>query len=67
MKKTSPFFTASVASVTFFIILLMLEYMLSINARDIKTLNWQGALLAAISFWIAIFLVHQYLNRKYAD
>jgi len=66
MDKKSPLFTASAASVLFFIILLMLEYLLSIKGEGTVTVDWHGALFAALVFWIVIFVLHQYLNRRYS-
>jgi hypothetical protein len=62
MDKKSPFFTASAASVIYFIIFILLKY--SLQMREI---DWQGALQGAIVFWIVIFVVHQLLERRFSD
>ncbi len=62
MKKTSPFLTASVASVAYFIILIILKSLL-----EYKEIDWQGDLLSTVVFWIVIFLVHYYLNKRYGS
>ncbi|MCZ7356434.1 MAG: hypothetical protein O8C66_03275 [Candidatus Methanoperedens sp.] len=63
MEKKSPFFTASAASVVFFIIFIALKYLVSVE----KILDWKGALEGAVIFWIVIFLVHQFFLRRTAD
>ncbi|MCZ7394764.1 MAG: hypothetical protein ABOK23_02755 [Candidatus Methanoperedens sp.] len=60
MEKKSPFFTASAAAVLYFIIYIILKYLLQNRVVD-----WQGAFLGAVVFWIVIFLVHYFLNRQY--
>jgi len=59
MEKTNPYFTASAASMTYFVIFIILKYLL----HD-KIVDWEGALIGAGIFWIVIFLVHQFLNRR---
>ncbi len=59
MNKKSPFFTASIASLTYFITYLILKYLLDRNKIDPLS-----ALAGAVVFWIVIFLVHQFLNRN---
>lgn len=70
MDKKSPFFTASVASVVYFIILIMLKYALP-PASDFTGKNvameLPSILLGAVVFWIVIFLVHHFLKRRYSD
>jgi membrane associated rhomboid family serine protease len=68
IDKKSPFFTASIASIIYFIIFLLLKYLLPIK-RELSNINidWQGALLGAIVFWLVIFVVHQYLRRRYSE
>lgn len=61
MEKNSPFFTASMATFLYIIVLVMLKYFL-----QHKTVDWQDVLVA-IGFWIVIFLVHQFLNRRYGS
>jgi uncharacterized membrane protein (GlpM family) len=61
MDKKSPFFTASAASVAYFITLIALRYLFE------KILDWKGALGGAVIFWIVIFLVHQFLLRRAAE
>ncbi len=65
MDKKSPFFTASIASVIYFIIFLLLKYLLPIK-RETSNINidWLGALQGAIIFWLVIFVVHQFLKRR---
>ncbi|MDJ1422590.1 MAG: hypothetical protein M5U10_11825 [Candidatus Methanoperedens sp.] len=62
MNKKSPFFTAIAASILYFIILILLRYF-----ADHSSIDWQGALLGAIIFWIVIFVVHQFLRKRYSD
>ncbi len=62
MDKKSPFFTASVASVVYFVIFLLLKYFLAT-----ETIDWKGALTGAIFFWIVIFVVHKILERRYRE
>jgi hypothetical protein len=62
MDKKSPFFTASAASVMYFIIFILLKY--SLQMREI---DWLGALQGAVIFWIVIFVVHQLLKRRFSD
>ncbi len=59
MNEKSPFFTASVASLAYFITFIVLKYFL----QD-KTVDWSGALAGAVVFWIVIFLVHKILERR---
>lgn len=59
MGKTNPFFTASAASLTYFVIFIGLKYLSQNKEVDVK-----GALIGAGFFWIVIFIVHQYLDRK---
>lgn len=62
MEKNNPFFTASMATFLYLVVLIMLKYFL-----QHKTVDWQSDLLVAIVFWIVIFLVHQLLNRRYGS
>ncbi|CAG0975617.1 MAG: hypothetical protein MPEBLZ_03741 [Candidatus Methanoperedens nitroreducens] len=62
MKKTNSYFTASAASLTYFVTFIILKYLL----HD-KILDWKGALIGAIIFWAVIFIVHQILNRRSDD
>jgi hypothetical protein len=62
MDKKSPFFTASAASVMYFIIFILLKYSLQMQEID-----WLGALQGAVIFWIVIFAVHQFLKRRSSD
>ncbi len=59
MYKKSPVFTASAAAVTYFITYVILKYLL-----DGKVIDWKGALSVAVVFWLVIFLVHQYLEKR---
>ncbi|MBE0522389.1 MAG: hypothetical protein IBX39_09025 [Candidatus Methanoperedenaceae archaeon] len=61
MDTKSPYFTASAASVTYFIIYFLLKYLLQ------NVLDLEGALLGAVGFWIVIFIVHRLLERRYSD
>lgn len=56
----NPFFTASIASVVYFIIFITLKYFLQNRVLDL-----QGALTGAVVFGIVIFLIHKFLNRRY--
>jgi len=62
MEKTNPYFTASSASLTYFVIFIILKYFLHNGELD-----WKGALIGALIFWVVIFLVHIFLNRKSND
>ncbi|MDO8727755.1 MAG: hypothetical protein Q7J35_16960 [Candidatus Methanoperedens sp.] len=70
MEKKSPYFTASVASLLYIIILVMLKFLLpssSINEGiDIKE-ELPNILFGAIIFWIVIFVVHLVLERRSID
>lgn len=70
MNEKSPYFTASVASILYIIILLMLKYFLpssSISESiDIKE-EIPNLIFGTIIFWIVIFFVHQVLKRRYSD
>ena len=59
MVKTNPYFTASAASLTYFIIFISLKYLSQNKEVDVK-----GALIGAAVFWVVIFVVHHFLNRK---
>jgi len=59
MVKTNPYFTASTASIAFLIIFNSLKYLFEYQPPDVM-----AALIGAGVFWVVIFLVHQYLNRK---
>lgn len=65
MNKKSPFFTASIASIIYFIIYVLLKYLLPIN-RETSNINidWLGGLQGAVFFWLVIFVVHQLLKRR---
>ncbi len=56
MKKT--IFVAFAASISYFIIYIILRYSLQ-NA----ILDWQSALSGALVFWLFIFVVHHFLGR----
>ncbi len=68
MNKKSPFFTASIASITYFIIYVLLKYLLptKIETGNIN-IDWLGALQGAFFFWVVIFVVHQLLKRRYSE
>ncbi len=68
MDKKNPFFTATVASIVYFMILLILKYFLPIN-KNVENINidWLGTLEGAIVFWIVIFFVHQLLKMRYSE
>ncbi len=59
MNKKGPFFTASIASLAYFITFIILRYLLDRTKFDLLS-----ALAGAVVFWIVIFLVHQFLNRS---
>ena len=68
MNKKSPFFTASVASIIYFVIYLALRYFLPSGQESGNVeIDWPGALLGAVVFWLVIFIVHQFLKRRYSD
>jgi uncharacterized membrane protein (GlpM family) len=62
MEKNDPFFTATMASIVYFVIFIVLKYFL-----QNKTVDWQSALLGAVGLWIVIFVVHHLLNRRYGS
>jgi len=70
MEKKSPYFTASVASILFIIILVMLKYLLPSSSTsagiDIKE-ELPNLIFGTIIFWIVIFVVHLVLERRYSD
>ncbi|VVB95798.1 Uncharacterised protein [uncultured archaeon] len=59
MNEKSPYFTASVASLAYFVTFIVLKFFL----QD-KTVDLLGALAGAVVFWIVIFLVHKILERR---
>jgi len=59
MVKTNPYFTASAASLAFFVIFISLKYLL-----ENKPLDLPGALIGAGVFWVVIFIVHHFLNKQ---
>ncbi|CAG1006979.1 MAG: hypothetical protein OIN86_16400 [Candidatus Methanoperedens sp.] len=62
MEKTNPYFTASAASLTYFVTFIILKYLL-VN----RVLDWSGALIGSLIFWVVIFIVHQILNKRSDD
>lgn len=62
MEKTNPYYTASSAALSYFVIFIILKYFL-----HNKELDWNGALIGALIFWVVIFIVHIFLNRKSND
>jgi len=62
MEKTNPYFTASAASLTYFVTFIILKYLL-VN----RVLDWNGALIGSLIFWVVIFIVHQILNKRSDD
>jgi len=70
MEKKSPYFTASVASILFIIILVMLKYLLPSSGMkegiDIKE-ELPNLIFGTIIFWIVIFVVHLVLERRSID
>jgi hypothetical protein len=62
MEKTNPYFTASAASVAYFVTFIILKYLL-VN----RVLDWKGALIGSLIFWVVIFIVHQILNKRSDD
>ncbi len=65
MNKKSPYFTASVASIIYFVIFLTLKYFLPIHKESSNfDIDWSGALIGAVIFWIVIFVVHQFLRTR---
>ena len=59
MKKTGIYLTASIASVTYFIIAVILKYSPHDNILDLK-----NALIGAVVFWVVFFLLHPFLNKR---
>lgn len=70
MDKKSPYFTASVASMLYLVILVMLKYLLPSSSMsagiDIKE-ELPNLIFGTIIFWIVIFVVHQVLERRSSD
>lgn len=62
MDKKSPYFTASMASILYFIIYFVLKYFL-----QQRVLDYEGALIGAVGFWIVIFIVHMLLGRRFSN
>ena len=62
MDKKSPIITASVASLVYFVIFIMLKYFLQKG-----TFDWVGALTGMMVFWAVIFVVHLFLKKRYND
>lgn len=58
MDEKTPYFTASAASVLYFIVYVTLKYFLQ-NVMDVES-----GLMGAVGFWIVIFIVHMFLRRK---
>jgi cytosine/uracil/thiamine/allantoin permease len=67
MDKKSPFFTATIASIIYFIIFLLLKYLLFKREKNNINIDWLGALVGAIVFWLVIFVVHQFLKTRYSE
>jgi len=67
MNKKSPFFTASIASIIYFIIYVLLKYLLIKKETGNINIDWLGALQGAVFFWLVIFMVHQLLKRRYSE
>lgn len=70
MDKESPFFKATIASLLFLAVLIILKYFLlsspiggSIEQKE----EISGVLFGTVIFWIVIFVVHQYLKRRFSD
>jgi uncharacterized membrane protein (GlpM family) len=61
MFKNSPFFTASAASVIYFVIYIIIKYF------GEQKIDLMGGLIGAIIFWIVIFIVHKLLNRRFSE
>jgi len=59
MVKTNPYFTATAASVAFLVIFISLKYLFENKPPGVL-----DALIGAGAFWVVMFLVHMYLNRK---
>lgn len=70
MDKKSPYFTASVASMLYLVILVMLKYLLPSSSMstgiDIKE-ELPNLIFGMIIFWVVIFVVHQVLERRFSD
>jgi len=60
MVKMNPYFTASAASLAFFVIFITLKYLLENKPVDVL-----GAILGAGVFWVVMFIVHHFLNKQY--
>jgi len=70
MNKKSPYFTASVASMLYLVILVMLKYFLPSSSMsagiDIKE-ELPNLIFGTVIFWIVIFFVHKLLERRSSD
>ncbi len=68
MDKKSPFFTASVASIIYFLTFVTLKYLLPVHKENsVIEIDWVGALFGAAIFWMVIFVVHQILKRQHSE
>ena len=70
MERKSPYFTATVASILFIIILVMLKYLLpssSMSAGIDIIEELPNLIFGTIIFWIVIFFVHKVLERRSSD
>ncbi len=70
MDKKSPFFTASVASILFLVVLIILKYFLpspGMGSGGDITAELPSEIFGAVIFWIVIFVVHQLLKRRFSD
>ncbi|VVB85757.1 Uncharacterised protein [uncultured archaeon] len=70
MDKKSPFFTATIASILFLTVLIILKYFLlfpNTSAGGELKGELPGAIIGTVIFWLVIFVVHQYLKRRFSD
>jgi hypothetical protein len=61
MEEKNPFFTASAASVLYFVIYIIIRYF------GDQEIDLKGGLIVAVLFGIVIFIVHKLLSRRFSE
>jgi uncharacterized BrkB/YihY/UPF0761 family membrane protein len=59
MKKMGLFLTASIASITYFIIAIILRY-----SPDEDILDLRNALIGTVVFGVVFLLLHPFINKR---
>ncbi len=59
MKKTGLYLTASIASITYFIIAIILRY-----SPDENILDLRNALIGTVIFGMVFLLLHPFINKR---